>query len=163
MPRSSSMWCGLPIVITKPKQRRPTRPRRLTSSRRGEVMNYGPLIFLAAFFALASSWFGLVLTPQLQVGQLQQTNTVPEGATYPLARSGLARQGLDVYRANGCASCHTEQVRQTGTVCDIVLAEAGTNQTKMVAALRDVRPDLSETDATQLLAGLPKPVLEGTT
>src|SRR5262249_21475805 len=126
-------------------------------------MNYGPLIFLAAFFALASSWFGLVLTPQLQVGQLQQTNTVPEGATYPLARSGLARQGLDVYRANGCASCHTEQVRQIGTVCDIVLAEAGTNQTKMVTALRTVRPDLSESEATQLLANLPKPVLEGKT
>jgi len=34
-------------------------------------MNYGPLIFLAAFFALAGSWFGFVLTPQIQVGQLQ--------------------------------------------------------------------------------------------
>lgn len=126
-------------------------------------MNYGPLIFLAAFFALASSWFGLVLTPQMQVGQLQQTNTIPEGATYPLARSGLARQGLEVYRANGCASCHTEQVRQTGTVCDIVLVEAGTNQTKMVAALRSVRADLSEADANQFLSNLPKPVLEGKT
>ena len=39
-------------------------------------MNYGPLVFLAAFFALASSWCGFVLTPQLQIGRLQQTNTV---------------------------------------------------------------------------------------
>jgi len=124
-------------------------------------MNYAPLIFLAAFFALATSWFGMVLGPQLQVGRLQQTNTVPDGVTYPVSRPGLARQGLDVYRANGCASCHSEQVRQTGTVCDIVVAEAGTNQTKMVAALRNVRPDLSETAATQFLASLPKPVLEG--
>jgi len=123
-------------------------------------MNYGPLIFLAAFFALASSWFGLVLGPQLQVGRMQQTSTIPDGATYPLARAGLARQGLDVYRANGCASCHTEQVRQTGTVCDIVLAEAGTNQTKMVAALRSVKPELSESEATQLLTSLPKRCLK---
>jgi len=33
-------------------------------------MNYGPLVFLGAFFALAASWFGFVLTPQLQVGRL---------------------------------------------------------------------------------------------
>lgn len=124
-------------------------------------MNYAPLIFLGAFFALAGSWFGMVLGPQLQVGRLNQTNTVPDGATYPVSRPGFARQGLDVYRANGCASCHSQQVRQSGTVCDIVLAEAGTNQTKMVAALRNVRPDLSDAAAMQFLASLPKPVLEG--
>ena len=53
-------------------------------------MNYGPIIFLAAFFALSSSWFGLVLTPQMQVGHLQQTTNVSTSATYPLARPGLA-------------------------------------------------------------------------
>ena len=124
-------------------------------------MNYAPLIFLAAFFALASSWFGMVLGPQLQVGRLQQTNTVPDGVTYPVSRPGLARQGLDVYRANGCASCHSEQVRQTGTVCDVVLAEAGTNQAKMVSALLNVRSSWSKAEAEQFLANLPKPVLEG--
>ena len=34
-------------------------------------MNNGPLVFLAAFFALASSWCGFVLAPQLQIGRLQ--------------------------------------------------------------------------------------------
>ena len=63
-------------------------------------MNYGPLLFLGAFFALAGSWFGFVLTPQFQLGQLQQTNTVPAGVPYPVARPGLAHQGLEVYRAN---------------------------------------------------------------
>src|SRR6266704_2384541 len=106
-------------------------------------MNYGPLIFLAAFFALASSWFGLVLTPQLQVGRLQQTNSVSTGAAYPLARPGLARQGLEVYRANGCAYCHSQQVRQTATACNVVLAEVGTNQAGVLAALTKVRPDWS--------------------
>src|SRR5213082_554043 len=98
-------------------------------------MNYGPLIFLAAFFAMAASWFGFVLTPQMQVGHMQQTTTIPAGDTYPLARSGLAREGLEVYRANGCAYCHSQQVRQTGTVCDIVITEAGTNQPAALKAL----------------------------
>ncbi len=48
-------------------------------------MNYGPLVFLAAFFALASSWCGFVLTPQLQIGRLQQTNTLAS-ATADLSR-----------------------------------------------------------------------------
>ena len=99
-------------------------------------MNYGPLIFLAAFFALASSWCGFVLTPQLQIGRLQQTNTVG-GATsaYPVARPGLAQQGMEVYRANGCAYCHSQQVGQTGAVVDITLTDAGTNQAATIAAL----------------------------
>ena len=99
-------------------------------------MNYGPLIFLAAFFALASSWCGFVLTPQLQIGRLQQTNTLGTASTtYPVARPGLARQGLEVYRANGCAYCHSQQVGQTGTVLEIALTEAGTNQAATIAAL----------------------------
>ena len=58
-------------------------------------MNFGPLIFLAAFLGMAGSWVGFVLTPQLQLGSLEATNKV--GAlTYPLARPGLAKAGLDV-------------------------------------------------------------------
>jgi cbb3-type cytochrome oxidase cytochrome c subunit len=99
-------------------------------------MNHGPLIFLAAFFALASSWCGFVLTPQLQIGRLQQTNAVGSAAaTYPVARSGLARQGLEVYRANGCAYCHSQQVGQTGTELEIGLTDVGTNQAATMATL----------------------------
>ena len=99
-------------------------------------MNYGPLVFLAAFFALASSWCGFVLTPQLQIGHLQQTNMVGgAGLAYPIARPGLAGQGLEVYRANGCAYCHSQQVGQTGRVLDIAITDTGTNQSATVAAL----------------------------
>lgn len=126
-------------------------------------MNYGPLLFLAAFFALATSWFGFVLTPVVQLGQLQQTNTVPAGVTYPVGRPGLARQGLEVYRANGCAACHTQQIGQTGTTCDVVLTEPGTNQAELVAALLKLEPGWSEPQAKDFLRGLPKPVLQGVT
>jgi cbb3-type cytochrome oxidase cytochrome c subunit len=126
-------------------------------------MNFGPLIFLAAFFGLACSWFGFVLTPQLQIGRLQQTNTVPAGAVYPVNRPGLARQGLGVYRANGCAYCHSQQVGQTGTVCDVVLTDAGTNQNDLLVALRKLRPALSEAEDKELIAGLPKTIRQGLT
>jgi len=126
-------------------------------------VNHGPLIFLAAFLGLSASWVGFVLAPQMQVGHLQQTNTVPAAAIYPLARPGLAREGLEVYRANGCAYCHSQQVGQTGTVCDVMLNEPGTNQPALIAALAKVKPELSEKQATALLASLPQTVLSGLT
>jgi cbb3-type cytochrome oxidase cytochrome c subunit len=126
-------------------------------------MNFGPLIFLAAFFGLACSWFGFVLTPQIQIGRLQQTNTVPAGAIYPVNRPGLARQGLGIYRANGCAYCHSQQVGQTGTICDVVLTDAGTNQTELLVALRKLRPALSEAEDKEMINGLPKTIRQGLT
>jgi len=144
-------------------------------------MNYGPLVFLAAFFALASSWCGFVLTPQLQIGRLQQTITVGGAAmTYPQARPGLARQGLEVYRANGCAYCHSQQVGQTGTVLDIALTDAGTNQAATVAALlklaegspdhvpaltmlRPLQPGGSNAASATILERLPKAFLRSST
>src|SRR6266436_10164753 len=125
-------------------------------------MNYGPLIFLAAFFALAGSWFGFVLTPQMQVGQLQQTNTVPDNVLYPVARPGLAKEGLDVYRANGCASCHSQQVRQSGIVCNVLLTDGGTNRTALTQVLRKINPDLKQVNMDEFLSKLPKPVKQGT-
>jgi len=143
-------------------------------------MNYGPLVFLAAFFALASSWWGFVLAPQLQIGRLQQTNTLGAAtATYPVARPGLAQQGLQVYRANGCAYCHSQQVGQTGTTLDIALTEAGTNQAVTLAALLKLAtttPDepivmtalppleaaRANTNAAALPGGLPKALLRST-
>jgi cbb3-type cytochrome oxidase cytochrome c subunit len=126
-------------------------------------MNHGPLIFLGAFSALAASWFGFVLTPQMQVGRMQPTNTVPPSAEYPASRSGLARQGLQVYRANGCAYCHSQQVTQTGVGCDVFLAAPGTNQAVVIAALLTVRTNWSESQAHEQLGKLSEAVLKGVT
>lgn len=125
-------------------------------------MNYGPVVFLAAFFALATSWFGFVLTPQIQIGRMeQQTNVVNKAEMYPPAPPGLARRGLQVYRANNCAACHTEQVDQTGTVCDVLLTDAGTNHAAVVKAL--VKLGVDKAEAGEFLSGLPKTVREGVT
>src|SRR5947209_17762166 len=103
------------------------------------------------------------MKPQFQVGQLQGTNSVPGNNPYPSGRSGLARQGLEVYRANGCAACHSQQVRQTGTVCDLVLTAPGTNQTALIQALRQILPSTPDEEIGRLLTGLPKTILSGVT
>jgi cytochrome c oxidase cbb3-type subunit II len=82
-------------------------------------MNYGPLIFLGVFLTLASSWCGLVLIPQIQFGGQQAVKIEETGETYPLPRSGLAVQGVEVYKANGCIYCHSQQVRTEGYGADI--------------------------------------------
>jgi len=124
-------------------------------------VNYGPLVFLVAFLGLSASWVSFVLKPQMQVGHLQPSNTVPATAIYPVGRSGLAREGLEVYRANGCAHCHTEQVLQSDTVADVVIFNAGTNQAALVTAVQKLNPKLSEIEIRDLLGKLPGPVLTG--
>jgi len=68
-----------------------------------------------------------VLGPVHQLGGLGQSTILNSADTYPIQRTGDATLGLQVYRANGCAACHTEQVRQTGIACNVVLTEAGKN------------------------------------
>jgi cbb3-type cytochrome oxidase cytochrome c subunit len=122
-------------------------------------VNYGPLIFLAAFFALSGSWLGFVVAPHFQLGSMQQTNTVGGGLTYPLARAGLAQQGLQVYRANGCATCHSQLVTQDRTIREVVLTDPGTNSGALVLALRKLNPNYSDEAIDALLKHLPKTVL----
>jgi cytochrome c oxidase cbb3-type subunit II len=93
----------------------------------GESMKNGFVIFLAAFAVLFISWSAFVLGPQLQLGGAKQVPVLNSSDVYPLNRPGEAAQGLQIYRANGCAACHTEQVQQTGVACDVVLTAAGKN------------------------------------
>ncbi len=82
-------------------------------------MSYGPLLFLGILFTLASSWVGLVLLPQRQLGALEQHVDTNSAAIYPQARAGEAQQGAEHYRALGCVYCHSQQVRPEGFGSDI--------------------------------------------
>jgi cbb3-type cytochrome oxidase cytochrome c subunit len=90
-------------------------------------MKNGFSVFMAAFIALGLSWCGFVLGPVEQLGTAKQTSVLNSSDTYPVQRSGDATLGLQVYRASGCAACHTEQVRQDGVVCEVVLINTGKN------------------------------------
>ena len=120
-------------------------------------MNYGAIVFLAGFLALSGSWFGMVLVPQLQVGRQDQSTNSVNGSLYPSRRPGMAEQGAQVYRANGCVACHSQQVRQDGIVFDVGLNEVGTNRAAVVAALKAINSKLDETG----LGALPSDILHG--
>ena len=83
-------------------------------------MNRGALIFLGVFFALATSWFGLVLMPQLEIGGQQPDKAdllaklesrenwklrergLPVkdegfGSIYPTTPAGMAKQGVGAF------------------------------------------------------------------
>jgi cbb3-type cytochrome oxidase cytochrome c subunit len=123
-------------------------------------MKYGPLVFLAAFLAISISWGAFVLAPQVQLGRaVQETNSVATADLYPAGRPGLARQGLEVYRADGCFYCHSQQVEQKGTLVDVFLTDAGKTSMDVAAALNNA--NLGTTySGPGLAAGLPKPVLK---
>jgi cytochrome c oxidase cbb3-type subunit II len=90
-------------------------------------MNSGPLLFLGIFMTLASSFWGLLLIPQVKIGRQEVLNAGT--MTYP-ARPGLAKQGEQVYRSLGCVECHTRQVRPRGYGSDF---ERGWGKRRTVA------------------------------
>jgi cbb3-type cytochrome oxidase cytochrome c subunit len=120
-------------------------------------MKNGFSVFIAAFIALGASWCGFVLAPVLQLGTAKQTAVLMSGDTYPVQRTGNATLGLQVYRANGCAACHTEQIQQSGVVFDVVVTGAGKN----VSAVGKVLGDMISIDHLFGTNDLPKTILQG--
>ena len=94
-------------------------------------MNFGPLIFLGIFFTMSLSWLGLVLAPQLQLGSQNPEPNEKTGQLYPQMRAGLANEGAQIYRANGCFYCHSQQVGPKGFGADF---ERGWGERRTVAA-----------------------------
>lgn len=118
-------------------------------------MKSAATVFLAAFLALSASWAGFVLAPQLQLGR--QTQVKPSGmdGLYPVARPGLAQQGAQVYRSLGCVYCHSQSVGQEGTICELILLDAGTNAPATLAALAQIDKDLARPET---LSNLPRTI-----
>jgi cytochrome c oxidase cbb3-type subunit 2 len=113
-------------------------------------MKNGFGVFVAAFIALGFSWCGFVFAPTVQLGTQKQAAVLNSSDTYPLQPTGNATLGLQVYRANGCAACHTEQVRQDGVVCDVVVTAAGKKPTvvsNLVSTLKLTGLTKDEADA----------------
>lgn len=120
-------------------------------------MNNGAVLFFGILLALGSSFWGLLFAPQLQIGRAQPVVVETTGEIYPAPRSGLARQGAEIYRAQGCAECHTRQVRQTGVNFDLWLADAGTNQAELASTMAR----LNLADAAKLIPQAPVKLLAG--
>lgn len=68
-------------------------------------------LFLGIFGIFAFSWLGMTVVPNLQIGALNPQTDEDGGDVYPSPVSGMARRGAQVYAANGCVYCHSQQVR----------------------------------------------------
>jgi cytochrome c oxidase cbb3-type subunit 2 len=75
-------------------------------------MDRGMVIFVGALLTFSSSWLGLILYPYWQL-QGEQPYTDPQGQAdeYPRPLAGKALAGRQVYVANGCMYCHSQQLR----------------------------------------------------
>jgi cbb3-type cytochrome oxidase cytochrome c subunit len=116
-------------------------------------MNNGPFLFLGSFVAMLLSWLGLIVVPQIQLRDLQPAKNETTGQFFPVPRLGLARQGAEVYRANGCNACHSQQVRQTGYHFDAVIEKGGNDPDALAKALVTLNSDWSVDDAALFAEG----------
>ena len=98
------------------------------------MMNNGAVLFLGILLSLAGSFWALLVAPQLQIGRQQVRVLEGGGELYPASRPGQAQRGARVYVEQGCAQCHTRQVRQTGVQFDVRITDVGTNFPAIVAA-----------------------------
>jgi cbb3-type cytochrome oxidase cytochrome c subunit len=125
-------------------------------------MNNGPLLFLGVLITLATSFWGLIIAPQIQFGRQQPRLIEATGEYYPIPRPGQAERGADVYRSLGCVECHSQQVRQTGVHFDVWVTELTTNLPVAVAAIAKAQSRLTSTDLTRSLAqSLPARIATG--
>ncbi len=68
-------------------------------------------IFLGIFGIFTFSWLGMTVVPNVQIGSLEPQSDEEGTDIYPMPPSGMAVRGAQVYAANGCVYCHTQQVR----------------------------------------------------
>src|SRR6516162_9460570 len=76
-------------------------------------------LFLGIFGTFAFSWVGLTVIPTWQIGHLNPESDEEGTDIYPQPQSGMVVRGEHVYAANGCAYCHSEQVRADYAANDI--------------------------------------------
>jgi cytochrome c oxidase cbb3-type subunit II len=77
------------------------------------------MVFGGLFAAFTLSFILFVMFPQIHLGNLQPQVDEEAGDIYPINAGGEAAQGREVYAANGCIYCHTQQVRDDADSPDI--------------------------------------------
>ena len=74
-------------------------------------MNRLPTLFIGLFITFAAAWVGLVLFPYRELGDVQPVTDPFTGESHPRPYTEKELAGRDVYRAEGCLYCHSQQVR----------------------------------------------------
>jgi len=104
-------------------------------------MNRFSVIFIGFLLAFFASWTGLVIMPVITVGDFQSSVDPEKGEEIPPALSEFEQRGKDVYIANGCVYCHSQQLRP---------ARAGTDIVRGWGPRRTIAPDYMSDGVTLL-------------
>ena len=95
-------------------------------------MNKAPWIFMGVLFTLSLSWWGMVYGPATQLGG--ETPDKGDGTALK-PRVGLAKQGEQVYRENGCYYCHTRTATGGKFGYELQLTQLGDDRALTVEAI----------------------------
>jgi len=82
-------------------------------------------LFFGILFCIAFSWTGIVLSSQIQYGDLEPIALDEGEDAYPKPMPGIAQQGKEVYIAQGCLYCHSQQSRPQGFGADFAYTVDG--------------------------------------
>jgi cytochrome c oxidase cbb3-type subunit 2 len=107
-------------------------------------------LFITITLLFFTGWIGVVAYSYLQLGRLAPQ--VESDGNLPPVQSGSAIRGAQVYAAEGCVTCHSQQVRQTSVTHSDIDRKWGKRPSVARDYLRDqavflgtsrVGPDLS--------------------
>lgn len=76
-------------------------------------------IFIGSILTFLSAWCGLVLLPVWGLGNFKQVQAPDTGQMIPPELNKLEQHGRDIYIANGCVYCHSQQVHPKRARTDI--------------------------------------------
>ncbi|WP_411846373.1 cbb3-type cytochrome c oxidase subunit II [Roseibacillus persicicus] len=82
-------------------------------------MNKFRYIFIGFMLTFLSAWCGLVILPVWGLGNFEQVKDPKSGEMIPPLLSFLEQRGRDVYVANGCMYCHSQQVHPARSRTDL--------------------------------------------
>lgn len=100
-------------------------------------MNRSTSIFIGLMLVFLTSWLALVLVPYIQLGRLSPDIDDTTRDETPAAFSGLAEQGRQIYAADGCIYCHSQQVGARADSADLDREGWGARRTVARDYLRD--------------------------
>jgi len=69
------------------------------------------VLYCGILFLIIAPWCGLILGSNVQLGGLQPGAANDGDPALPKVAPGIAEQGREVYVAEGCIYCHTQQTR----------------------------------------------------
>ena len=88
-------------------------------------MSKPSILFLGIFATFVFAWWGMAMVPNVQLSGLEPQVDPDTNEAYPVDMGGAHNAGRDIYIANGCQTCHSQEVRDSHNGADIARGWGG--------------------------------------